>query len=117
MYRTVLEAVLSHAETTPGKTAIVDNEKQLSYQELASALRAVAFRLREAGIKKEERVLVPALPSAMYVITYLALHHIGAIAVPVAKDAARDSVEWMKTTFQAVDTPALPEVSRLIAET
>jgi long-chain acyl-CoA synthetase len=37
--------------------------------------------------------------------------------VPVAKDAARDSVEWMKTTFQAVDTPALPEVSRLIAET
>jgi long-chain acyl-CoA synthetase len=45
--------------------------------------------------------MIQAVPSASYVSAYLACHYLGAVAVPVAKDAVADSIIWMKSMCEA----------------
>jgi long-chain acyl-CoA synthetase len=96
MYNTVLEAVLAHAEATPGKVAVADRERRITYGELAAMIRTTAANLREAGVHKGDRVMLAAVPFVRFAAAYFGCHYIGAVACPVDKNAVKDSLLWMR---------------------
>jgi acyl-CoA synthetase (AMP-forming)/AMP-acid ligase II len=97
MMTTLLETLLSHGESIPDKTAIVDREGSTTYRELARAIRAAASHLRELGVQKGDRVMITAVPFARFVAAYFACHYIGAVAAPFDKNAAGETISYMKT--------------------
>ena len=99
MYNTVLEAVLAHEKNIPGKIAVVDEAGRVTYRELAALTRRAANVLWKRGVREGDRVMIAAAPGVRYVAAYLALHYVGAIALPFDRNAAASAVAWMERTF------------------
>ena len=77
----------------PGKTALIDDQGQLSYGELAGQVQRFAGGLAALGLRREERVLLLAHDSSDWVVAFLGCLHAGVVPVAVntlltAKDYA-----------------------------
>jgi acyl-CoA synthetase (AMP-forming)/AMP-acid ligase II len=99
-FSAVVDAVLSHAESAPDKTAIVDRGGRTSYAELAAMIRTAAANLRARGVNKGDRVMLAAVPYARFAAAYFGCHYIGAVACPVDKNAVKDTLLWMKDLLE-----------------
>ena len=74
-----------HANVTPDKTAIIwvddqgETTKHISYAQLLKEVNAMAFSLKELGVKKDDRVIIymPMIPEIAYAM--LACARIGAV--------------------------------------
>jgi long-chain acyl-CoA synthetase len=95
-FNTVLDALLFHAKTTSDKIAVIDREGKTTYRGLAAAIANAAGNLRDLGVRKGGRVMIAAVPYARFAVAYFACHYIGAVAVPVDKNAVKDTLIWMK---------------------
>ncbi len=73
------EAVRKYA----GKTAVTLGDRRLSYAELDEASNKVANALLKIGVEKGDRVAMLLVNSPEFVIIYLGIVKIGAIAVPL----------------------------------
>ena len=76
-----------------GKTALIDDQGQLSYGELAGQVQRFAGGLAALGLRREERVLLLAHDSSDWVVAFLGALHAGVVPVAVntllpAKDVA-----------------------------
>ena len=76
-----------------GKTALIDDQGQLSYGELAGQVQRFAGGLAALGLRREERVLLLAHDSSDWVVAFLGCLHAGVVPVAVntlltAKDYA-----------------------------
>ena len=79
--RTIAEMVAASAAARPGKVAVIDGERQLTYAQLAAGVDRLAVRLLRAGLASGDRVVMQ-LPNALeFVLAYLALTRMGAIPV------------------------------------
>ncbi len=82
VYDSIIKGVFINAEKTPGKTAIVFRDEEISYGFLIKSIRKTAVFLKSQGIEKGDRVVFMAEKNPLFVYVYLACHLTGAIAVP-----------------------------------
>jgi long-chain acyl-CoA synthetase len=65
----------------PGKIAIVDGRKQISYSDLYNNINKLSDSLSSLGIQKGDRVMLLLQNSSEFVMSFFAIAGIGAIAV------------------------------------
>jgi len=81
----ILGTVLREAAgATPGKLALVDARRRLTYGELAELVDAAALGLLDAGVRPGDVVTVQLPNWAEFVVTAFAIERIGAVINPVA---------------------------------
>ncbi len=93
MFRSVVEAVFSHAENTPDKLCLADELRSVTYSQYKEEICKMASYLVSLGVKKSDRVLVEASQTVSYLGLELAVQLIGAVFVPVERNSA-----WNKIT-------------------
>jgi len=69
------------AKDSPGKVAIVDGDKRITYAELDALADALAAALAELGFKKGDRIAIYMKNSLELVAAFYGMQKIGAIAV------------------------------------
>lgn len=90
--RTLLEkAVSTHSD----KTALVYNEKSMTYAELFAKVNQVAFYLNELGLPKDARIGIYSSKSIDQVIAILAILSTDYILVPLTKLLKPEQVEYI----------------------
>jgi len=77
----VVANLTRQVETRPAHAAIVFENIHWSYKDLDEAVSATSVVLRDAGVKRGDRVAILGLNSDEYVISQLAVGRLGAIAV------------------------------------
>ena len=79
----------------PDKTAFVDDERRLSYGELDERVRRFAAALKDAGVKREERVLLLMLDSCDWPVAFFGSILAGAVPVAVNTLLTADDYAYM----------------------
>ncbi len=93
MYRTIVEAILAHAEEQPEKLAVAFKKQQLNYGELSRRVRGLAYLLSDRyQIGKGAFVAIVAVSKPEYVVGWLAIQYLGAVSIPLDKAAKTDAV-------------------------
>jgi len=72
-----------HAQRNPGKVALIEGLRKLTYAELNEQAQAGAVFLQEKGILPGHRVAILAPSSIDWIVSYLAIQYCGATAVPL----------------------------------
>jgi fatty-acyl-CoA synthase len=80
---TVAQAVATHARLTPGKLAIRDSQRSLSYAQWQVRMNQLANGLLRLGLVKGDRVAVLAYNCVEWMEMYAALAAAGLVAVPI----------------------------------
>ena len=92
--RSVEELLIYHAQKDPSKSAVIVDNCKYSYKHLEKLVIGFGGYLKiEAGIKKGDSVLIRATQSIEFAVAYFATHFLGAIAVPLEKNAPADLIE------------------------
>ena len=87
MFETFSERVMKLAEEIPDKEAVIFRKEVLTFRELKRRVLSAAGTLREAGVKKGDRVLFSAVSKPETVVAYLAVLYAGGIAVFIDKNS------------------------------
>ncbi|MFE4818408.1 AMP-binding protein [Streptomyces sp. NPDC056704] len=89
------------------RTAYLQGTHRYSYGEVYDRVRRTAGALRRLGVRREDRVLLALPDSVAFVVTFLAVLRIGAVAVPVNTffhaDELRSSEEIAETSLIVSD--------------
>lgn len=83
---TVLELLNHHAEMRNSKLAIVDSEKEITYEQLALTVRETSQVLEKVLIKNECLVRLNVIKDIQSAILFLSLLEIGVSVLPVSED-------------------------------
>ena len=78
---TVAEMIERTARRQPGKIAVIQGERRITYEELVQSAKRLASGLSSVGLQSQERVVVQLPNCPEFVILYLALNYIGVIPV------------------------------------
>lgn len=78
--------LFAYATRFPDKVAVKDSEKSLTYAALATAVKRKALRLQDLGVRPHSAVVFRASQTVDFLVTYMAIHWICAVAVPVEQD-------------------------------
>src|SRR5437763_1928682 len=81
--RRIHEAYLPWAADQPSLPALVDAERTLAYGELSAVVDAAAMRLRDAGVRAGDRVLLVAENSVALAVCILAASRLDAWSATV----------------------------------
>ncbi len=93
MYRTIVEAVLSHGQEQPEHLAVAFKKNTVTYEELCAKMKGMAAILHEQyQIGREDFVMLSAVSKPEYIVAYLAVQYLGAVSIPVDKSAKVDSI-------------------------
>ena len=79
----------------PDKVAFIDDERRLTYRELDERVRRFAGALRDAGVKREERVLILMLDGCDWPVAFLGAILAGAVPVAVNTLLTADDYAYM----------------------
>jgi len=109
---TLLDMLSRSALQRSGTVAIADRETSLEWADLTRAIKRIALRLREEGIRPGDRVLIDFDRSAFFAIAYFAVHAAGGVCViqPSNSTTTRRELAEHAETKAVLD---LEEVSRL----
>lgn len=119
--RTLPEAVRRAAELWPDRPAWIfdlrdgpeaDSSASLTFAEIRASSERIARHLRARGIRAGDRVAVLLHNRPETALTWLALAHLGATAVPLGTKLRHDDAAWILAKSRAaslVTTPALAE--------
>lgn len=103
MFKTIVEAVLSHAKETPNKLAVCFKGNKLTYAELRRYIKAFAYVIsKEYNVSSNSIVMVSALSKPEYVTALLAIQFLGGTVVPVDKSAVEDTMKKLYRTVNPV---------------
>lgn len=100
----VYRAFEHYALTTPDSVALVCGEESFTYGELNSRANALAYKLKESGIRPDNLVVVALNRSARFVISVLAIHKAGGAYLPVDPQLPPERIAFM---IQDSATPIL----------
>jgi long-chain acyl-CoA synthetase len=78
----ILRRLFEAEHATPSKAAVIHGDTSISYGELAARVRATAEVLRAQGLERGDRIALAAA-TADFAVAYLAVHCLGAIAMPL----------------------------------
>lgn len=99
--RSIVESVFEYGTTHPGKTALENGKKTITYGELLDKISGTAATLRDRyGIAAGDRVILAADKQPEFVSVYFACHLAGATVIPIAPDTnpKRYALIRMKTS-------------------
>lgn len=92
--QSVEEWLFYHAKNTPDKIAVIVNDKKYSYRDLSKLVVGFGGYLRsEVDIQKGDCVLISTTQSIEFVVAYFSIHYLGAIAVPLEKNAQIEMID------------------------
>lgn len=86
---TLLEILSASAEQNANRLAVVESEAGVDYRSLQKNMVSLAARLHRAGVRHGDRVALLFPNSLEFVTTFLAIVHMGAIAVPLNHQCQR----------------------------
>lgn len=97
-----LDAMLQAAiDRAPDAEAIVDGERRIGYRELGRLVRQVARGLSMHGIVQGDRVAILLANRAEFVVSYLAICRVGAVAVPIGIREAAPNIAFVLENCRA----------------
>jgi len=100
--RSIADMVAATAARHPNKIALIEEPRQLTYAQLCEQVDKLACALLERGIKTQDRVVMQ-LPNCLeFVVLYLALTRIGAIAVMALHNHRHSEVKHFINASRAV---------------
>jgi len=80
---TVRELFLSSTKIFPDKTAVIEDNKRVSYRELGSMVDSFSSFLTSKGINKGDTVAIVLPNSIEFVIAFFSIASLGAVSVPI----------------------------------
>src|SRR4030088_2539524 len=80
---------------TPGREALTDGTRRLSYRELADGIDRMAARLRALGIGPGDVVTIQLPNWVEFALVFFALERLGAVAVTVSVDFRSRELEYI----------------------
>lgn len=92
----LLQAIFSHAEHTPEKTAIVIGEERIPYAALYGNILKAASFLHCSGIGENDRIILSAHKDAGFIYLYFASHIVGCINVIVDAETNADRLRYIE---------------------
>ncbi|MDW7614145.1 amino acid adenylation domain-containing protein [Peribacillus simplex] len=92
---TIYELFESQVEKTPNSTAVIFEDKQVTYKELNDKSNAFARMLREKGVKPEDIVGIMLERSIEMVAGIMGILKSGAAYLPIDPKNPKDRVEYM----------------------
>ncbi len=96
----LLRRIFDVAERTPEKTALVVDDKPVSYASLVqNILKAASFLLGE-GLRKGDSVVVSGKKEVEFVYSYFAAHMIGVVNVVVDAEANQKKLDYILATIK-----------------
>ncbi len=101
-----LESKIKHyAEKTPGKTAAICGGESLTYGELWEAILERAEKLSSEGLESHRAYVFRANQNIDFIITYCAVHHLKAVAVPLECHSPEEQVQKVTEEVSSVSFP------------
>lgn len=110
----VYELIRAEASRHSWKTALVDEERVISYHDLFGAIEELAGELVRRGVSRHDRVALVSEDSIEYVIASLAILAAEAVVVPISPTLSGDEVDaiverirvaWIVCEPNRVDRP------------
>ncbi len=101
MSNSIVEIIKNHADATPQKRAVVDAKAEYTYLQYYDKIKAYALYLKDKGVKKGDNVLIKTAQNVQYMAALHAIHHIGAVAVPVEKTVKAERVNEIQSVVCA----------------
>ena len=98
---TLEQSIEHYAGTAPERTALVCGEQTLSYSALWEAIVRKEEELRGEGLKAGRPYIWRSSGDCLFVVTYCAVHRLGAIAVPLEQGAPEESFLAIKRQTEA----------------
>ncbi|MGI5310763.1 amino acid adenylation domain-containing protein, partial [Rheinheimera sp. WS51] len=92
-YTNIGQLIAKQSAVTPDATALIDKNKQYSYQELDQLTNQLARWLRQQGIESAEHVGVMLPRSADVVLVFVALLKLGAVYTPLDTKAPPERLQ------------------------
>lgn len=82
----LINKLLKLSEYSPKKTAILDKELSITYEQLVIDIKSTAHKLNQNKVKQGDSVIVVANNSYAFICIYYAVHYVGATVVSLATD-------------------------------
>lgn len=92
MFDSIVEAVFYHAERSPDRLCLADDQGRVSYLEFADRIGRLAGFFQKNGIVPGNRVVVEACQSIEYLAVELAVQLLGAVFVPLEHNSAPEKI-------------------------
>jgi crotonobetaine/carnitine-CoA ligase len=114
-----LSYVEAHATSRPEQFAVASDTtgQQLTYRQLCDGFRYFAGVLADRGVGQGDHVLVYMDNCLEYVLSFMALHHLGAVVITCSTEFVLDEVRYQindaKASLVLVDEPHTDAVSKL----
>ncbi|MBQ4524236.1 MAG: amino acid adenylation domain-containing protein [Lachnospiraceae bacterium] len=105
----LLTGLLYNIENNPDRIAMIDAEKDrsITYKELAGKVALVAAKLKKAGVKNGDKVVLTVDRGVNEIIGILAIVSVGACYVPITprqpKERRNKAMETMEVNFVLTD--------------
>lgn len=99
----LVQAIIENSELYPNKIALIFEEEQITYKELAIRINSFASSLKNRKIKKGSRVIIETSDLLSFFCAFLGCHLSGCIAVPIEKNISiyklHDIIKSVKPTL------------------
>ena len=103
MAMTLEESIRYHAQNTPDKCAVVCAGDQISYSGLWNSLVGRASELEKNGLRPNRPYVFRATQDIDFIITYCAVHYMGAIAVPLENKVPQEVFQSIRSEVESCD--------------
>ena len=90
--KTIVQRIFEHGKNSPEKVAIICKDETVSYADLCDLIFNIAEWLKNNNVVKGDRVAIQSIHDKYCVATYYAIHYLGAILVPLEKNAPEERV-------------------------
>ena len=97
---TLEQSIAHYAEVAPDRVAAVCAEDAISYSELWNRIICRADELRTMGLEEHRPYVFRASQNIDFLVTYCAIHHAKAIAVPLEHKATEESFQAIKNEVE-----------------
>ena len=91
-WKPIVQRILENALKAPGDIAIIANDHETTYQELANMIYSISVWLKAKGVKPGDHVVVQASHEVTCPACWYAVHLIGGVMVPVEKNAPESRI-------------------------
>lgn len=100
---TLEKKIYQHSLSTPDKTAVVCGDSSITYSELWKAICARMAELESKGLCARRPYVFRASQDIDFLVTYCAVHALGAVAVPLEHQATDENFNAVKEEVESVE--------------
>ena len=112
-YPSIVENLAHNALHSPNKLCLADARKSVTYKQVWDSICGLAMELDRRGVSKGSCVVIECDQSADYMIWIFAVQLLGAIAVPLEKNAAAIRIAEIAAETEAVLHAGARETEKL----